>query len=188
MNLKTYPNLFILSTSRQIFAIWTEANTANVQIAILINVLVLKSGHILTGGHIEDLSRAVAARSQVLAITAEAHTANNTIMVQMMHQLHVKDTLDLGVEHGIPIGALALLRWRQIIGVPVCQHVSRTFSCATERRVRRSWARDLGGCARIRVGDVRLLGSTRAWGNAATALAGTWGCSGRRRRAIAWEK
>lgn len=187
--LKTYANLLILGTSRKIFAIRTEANAANVQVAVLVDILILESGHILTGGHVEDLSRAIAARRQVLAVTAEAHTANDAIVIQMMHQLHIEDTLDLGVEHGVPIGTLTLLRRRQIIRIPVCQHVSRTFGCAAERGVRRSRARDLRGCTGIRVGDVGLLGGPRAWGNTATALAftGAWGCSGRWRRSIAWE-
>jgi hypothetical protein len=53
---QTYADLFILGASCEVLAVRAEANTPDVEIAILVDILILKSGHILTGGHIENLS------------------------------------------------------------------------------------------------------------------------------------
>lgn len=52
---RTYPNLLVFRASRQELAIGTEANTTDVEVTVLVDILVLQRRHILTSGHVEDL-------------------------------------------------------------------------------------------------------------------------------------
>lgn len=116
---KTHPNLFILSASRKILSVRTKTDTANIEIPILANGFILKSGDILTGGHIENLGRTITAGREVFAVTTKPNTANDTVVVQVVNQVYVEHTLDLGVKNRIPVGTLLFLRHGQIIQIPV---------------------------------------------------------------------
>lgn len=180
--LKTYPNLLVFGTSGQVFAIRTEADTTDVKIAILVDALVLESCDVLTGVHVKDLCRPVAARGQVLAITAETDAANNTVVDKVVHQLHVQNTLHLRVEDRVPVGSLTLLRGGKVIRVPVSQHVTRALAKHSLTGGRR--ARNLRRRARVRVSQlVRLLRGRRSRRRARPLW--TRRGRGRRRRAIA---
>jgi hypothetical protein len=104
-------------------------------------------------------------------------------VVEVVHQLDIQHTLNLGVEHSIPIGTLALLRRGEIRGIPVGEHVTRAVG-ANERLVGGSGTGDLRRGARIRVGDLSLLRSGRTRSRA-TTLTRARGCSGRRGRSVA---
>lgn len=179
----TYPNLFILGTSGKVLAIRAEADAANVQIAILIDSVILESGHVLTSGHVEDLSRAVATSRQILAVATETNATDNAIVVQVVNQLNIQYTLYLRVEDCIPIRTLALLGRRQIIRVPVGKHVTDALG-ANDRLARRGRARDLRRGAGIRVcSGMGLLGG-RGTGDGTTGLSRTGRGSWRGRRTV----
>jgi len=57
---------------------------------------------------IEDLRRAVAASGNKPPIKAESHTANHTLVGQVVDQVHVKDTPRAWVEHCEPVRPLFL--------------------------------------------------------------------------------
>jgi hypothetical protein len=142
----------------------------------------LKGGYILAGSNVEDLSRSVATSGNVLAISAESHTANNTVVNQVVNELNVQHTLHLRVENSVPIGTFAFLGSREIIWVPIGQGVSWAL---TDKLSCRCWARDLRRSARGGVVELMsLLGSGRSRWSSATAFAGTWRCSGWRRRSV----
>lgn len=105
----TDPDLLIFGAGREVLAVRAEADAANVEIAILIDVLILQRRHLLARLHVVDLRRAVAARGQVLAIAAEANAADHAVMSQVMHQVHIQHALHFGVEHCEPIRPLSLL-------------------------------------------------------------------------------
>jgi hypothetical protein len=128
MYIQTYPNLLILGAGCEELAIGTEADAADVKVAVLVHILVLQGGHVLTGGYIKDLSGTVATRCEIFAVTTETDAANDAIMDKMMHKLDIEHALHLWVEYGVPIGALSLLRSRQVIRIPVGQHVSRAVT------------------------------------------------------------
>ena len=153
---QTYPNLFVFSASGQVLSIRAEADTADIKIAVFVDTLVLQSRNVVTSGHIKNLRGAVTARSQVLAVTTETNTADNTVMNEMVHQIHVKHTLNLRVKNRVPVIALTFLRGRKVIGVPVSQHV--TWALPKHGLARRSRTWDLRRRARVRVSKlVRLL-------------------------------
>ena len=175
---RTYPDLLILGTSGKILSVRTEAHATDVEIAVLVDVLVLQSGDVLTSGHVKNLSGAVATGGQVFSIPTETNAANNAVMDEMVDELDVQHSLHLGVEDGVPVGSLSLLRSRQVIGVPVGQHVSRTL--AHDGLTRRGRARQLRGHARVRIGQlVGLLGGRWAGRSASFARTGGGGWGGR---------
>lgn len=51
----TYPNQLVFSSSGQVSSIRTEADTANVQIPILVHGIILEVGHLITSVDIENL-------------------------------------------------------------------------------------------------------------------------------------
>jgi hypothetical protein len=176
--------LLILSTSSKVLAVRTEANATNVEITVLVDGLILKSGYILTSSNVEDLSRSVTTGGDVLAVSAESHTANNTVMDQVMNELNVQHTLHLRVENSVPVGAFAFLGSREIIWVPIGQGVAWAF---TDKLSRGRRARNLRRSARSGVVELMsLLGSGRSRWSSATAFAGTWRRSGWRRRAVSY--
>ena len=181
--MQAYPNLLVFGSSGQVLSIRTEADTTDIEIAILVDALVLKSRDVLSGGHVKDLRRPIAARGQVLAVTAEANAANNTVMDKVVHQLHVQNALHFRVENRIPVSSLTLLRDGQVIGVPVSQHVTRALS--KHGLAWRRGARNLRRRARIRVSKLmRLLRGS--WTRRRARPLWARGGRRRRRRAIAW--
>lgn len=173
-----YPDLLVLSAGREVLSVRTEADTANVKVTILVDVLILERGHILAGAHVEDLRRAIAARRQILAIATETNAAHDAVVDQVVHQLHVEHARHFGVKYGKPIGTLTLLSRGQIIEVPVRQHV--TGPLAHQRLARRRRAGNLRRGTGVRIGKlVRLLGGCRSRGCAAATLTRARRCGGR---------
>lgn len=82
---ESYPNLLILRTSRKELPVRAETDAPNVEIAVLVHRLVLERSNVMTRINIEDLRRTVAARSKVLAIAAEADTANHAVVYEVMN-------------------------------------------------------------------------------------------------------
>jgi CRISPR/Cas system endoribonuclease Cas6 (RAMP superfamily) len=120
--------LLILSSSGKALTIWTEADAVDIEIAILVNILVLENGHVLTSDHVKNMSRVVAACGKIFAITAETDTTDNAVMDEVMNRLNVKNPLRLGVKHGIPISALSFLRSKEIFSVPISQYVASSLT------------------------------------------------------------
>jgi hypothetical protein len=116
---KTYPDLLVFGTSSKILAIWAEADTANVEISVLVNTLILESCYILTSSHIKDLSRSVAARGNIFPVATESNAADHAVVHQMVDELDIQDSLDLRVEDCIPVGPFPFLCGRQVIWIPV---------------------------------------------------------------------
>ena len=81
----TYPDNLVFCAGREMFPVWTEANTPDVQIAVLGKAIVLQVTDLLASLNIKDLSRAVATSSDISAVSAEAHTAYHTRMRQVVH-------------------------------------------------------------------------------------------------------
>lgn len=87
--------------------------------------------NLLTGGHIVDLSRPVAASRNVLAIMAKAHTADNTLVLKGVHQLDIEHAGNGLVKDDPPVIPNLLYVVRKTIGVKLAQVV------ASRRRRRR---------------------------------------------------
>lgn len=69
----------------------------------------------MTSLNVEDLSGAVAACSNEAAVAAESHTADDTRVGQVMHQLDIECARDAWVEDRIPVVAFAFqLGWEQL--------------------------------------------------------------------------
>ena len=79
---------------------------------------------LLSSDNIEDLCRPVAASSHVLAVRAEANTAHDTLVDQVVHKVHIQPTHDAGVEDSVPIITRTLQSWGQLVGVEVRKLVS----------------------------------------------------------------
>lgn len=105
----TYPDLFVLCACSKVHSIGTEANTADIQIAILVNTFVLQLDNFVAGCNFEDLSRAIATSSHVFSILTKSHAADNTIVMEIGDQLDIEDTAHVGIENSIPVIPFTLL-------------------------------------------------------------------------------
>lgn len=114
----------VLSTCREVLSIRAEADTSDVQVSSSIGGLVLKNADLHSGVDIEDLSGSVAASGNILAIVAEAHAADDALMLQSVEQIDVKNPWNLRVEDGEPIGLDLLLVIREALEVQLCQCIS----------------------------------------------------------------
>lgn len=111
--------MLVFGASGKILPVGTEADTANIKISFLVDSLVLECRNILSRTYIIDLSRSVAARSHVLAISTESDTADNTVMNKVVNKFHIQDSLDLRIEYSIPVCAFTLLTGGQIVWIPI---------------------------------------------------------------------
>lgn len=114
----------VLGTSGKVLAVGTEAHASDVKIAVLRKTAILEMRDRVSVLHIEDLRGAVAARRNVATVQTEAHTADDTLMGQVVDEVDVKHTPGPGVEDGIPVVALALVLSRQLLDVEIGQTVS----------------------------------------------------------------
>lgn len=121
---ETYANDLVLSTGGEEFAVGTEADTSDVKITILVGGVVGQVADLLSSDNIEDLCRPVAASGHVLAVCAEANTAHDTLVNQVVHKVNVQPTHDARVEDGVPIITRTLQSGRQLVGVEVGKLVS----------------------------------------------------------------
>ncbi len=99
----TYANELVLRSGSQILAVRAKAHASNVEIAIEINIFVLKNADLLARLDIVDLSRSIASSRHVLAIGAKSHAANNTLMLQRVNQVDIEKTRNVLVENRPPV-------------------------------------------------------------------------------------
>src|SRR6266498_4640062 len=104
----TYSDQLVFRSCGKKPSIRTKADTANVEIAVLINALVLEERDLLPGLHVKDLCRAIATGSDVFAISAEPHTAYNTLMHQMVDNINIEHSRDIRIEDCEPVLTLSL--------------------------------------------------------------------------------
>ena len=149
-----YPDQLVFCSGSKIPAVRTEANTANVQIPILVHGLVLQEGNLLSGIYFKYLCRAIAACSDISAIMTEPNTANDTFMYQMMYKVDVKHPLHLWIEDSKPVCPFdSQIVWKLLwikIGKGIAD--SRPISL---RLSWRSWARNLRGLPGVRIRCLR---------------------------------
>lgn len=105
---KTYTNDLVLGTSGKVSSIRAEANAADVEVAFSVGVTILQVADLLAGVDIEDLSRSVAASSNETTVMAEAYAADDTLVRQVMHKIHVESAWHARVKDSMPILTLAL--------------------------------------------------------------------------------
>lgn len=122
--MRTYSDNLVLSTSREVSSIRTEANASDIQITILTRVRILQMTDLLAGINVEDLRAAIAPGRHILTIIAEANTAHNTLVGKVVNQLNVKRAALAGVEDSMPIFTLALEMWWELIGFEVGELVT----------------------------------------------------------------
>ena len=108
---RTYANNLVLSTSSQEFTVGAEADTSDVKVTILVGGVVGQVADLLSSDNIEDLCRPVAASGHVLAVCAEANTAHDTLVNQVVHKVHVQPTHDTRVEDSVPVITGTLQSW-----------------------------------------------------------------------------
>jgi hypothetical protein len=187
--LDTYANDLILGTSCKVLAIWTEAHTSDVQVAVLVNAIVLQVADLLSSIHIEYLRTTIAASRDKATIMAETNAAYNALMREIVHKIDIKPTWHARVENGMPVFALALEMWWKLVRFEIGELVADAFKfgvrvlevyCDLGVRVR-WWGRTSDARRTwIRVGLV-LLGSCRSAEAASTdarAFTWTWRSSG----------
>ena len=100
---ETYSDLLIFGTCGQVLAIRAEADAADIQIAVLVDVLILKCRHILASSDVENLSRTVATSGQVLAVTTETNAANHAIVGEVVHDRVLARSAFAGTSMYLPV-------------------------------------------------------------------------------------
>ena len=149
----------VLGTSGEVLAVGTEAHASDVEIAVLGKTAILQVGDRVSVLHVEDLRGAVAARRNVATVQTEAHTADDTLVGQVVDEVDVKHTPGAGVEDGIPVVALALVLRRQLLDVEVGQTVG-----LGKRQLRLVLGRQCGLLVVGWRGGPGNLGRARVWG------------------------
>lgn len=86
--------------------------------------MVFQDAHLLTGLDIENLGRLVAAGGDILAVVAEANTANNALVSERVDQVDIQDALHLRVENGVPVVARLLVVGCDSVDFQVTQSVA----------------------------------------------------------------
>ena len=76
----------------------------------------------LAGLYVEDLRRPVAASRNVLPIVAEAHAADDALVMERVNQINVQQARDLLVEDTDPIVASLLVVGRDLVDVELTQN------------------------------------------------------------------
>ena len=113
----SYADDLVFSSSRQEPAIRAEAHTTDVQISsVLIDAVVYKVTNLLASVDIVDLRRAVAASGDKPSVMAEADTAHDALVSEVVNEVHVETTMNTRIENGVPVFALALQVWRELVG------------------------------------------------------------------------
>ena len=120
---ETYSDQFVFRSCGEVPSIGAEADTANVEIAVLVNALVLEEGHLLAGLHVKDLGRAVASCSHIFSVSAEPHTAHDTIMHQVVDKVNVKASFNGRIEDREPITPFPLQFRRELVRLEISQTV-----------------------------------------------------------------
>lgn len=164
----------------------TEADTSDIEIAILRQAGVLQMLDLLATLDIEDLSRTVATSGNESSVTAETNTADYTLVGQVVDELNIQGATDTWVENSVPIFTLAL----EVAGKSFNSQVDQLVAATTELLsvllvlwhreslllLSESWRRGRtrhGGRTRVRVCVVLLRGArnTRRATSVGTGLA-----------------
>ena len=179
-----HPNLFVLGTGSKKPAIGTEADAANIQIAVAVYRIVLQGGHLVARLHVKDLGAPVTAGGDVLSVLAEAHAAHDAVVVEGVDELDVQQARDPRVEESEPVGSLLLLAGGDALGIEVGKVVA-------DRRQggHRAGAGNLRRRARVLVGALGLALLRRAGARGRSrSLLGAWR-GGRLRglRVVSWD-
>jgi hypothetical protein len=85
---EAYPNQPILRT--RVLSIRREAGCADVQVSLLGNVFVVKCAAERASAHVENLGCAIALGGEQHAILAEADTAHDALVVELVHEVDVE--------------------------------------------------------------------------------------------------
>lgn len=121
---QTYSNQLILGTSCEISSIRTEANTSDIQISNRVNRLILQNANLLSSNNVEDLGRSVAASRDIFSVVTEANTAHDTLMMESVDKINIKNTRHTWIEDRKPILFNLLLVGRQALKVQLCKRIS----------------------------------------------------------------
>lgn len=172
ISLGTYSDVLVFGTRGKVTTIGTEAHTADIEVTTPHRVLclvILKNADLLSRVHVEDLCGSVAASGDVLTVKAESNTADDAVMLQRMKHIDIENTLNLGVEHGMPISTSLLVLRRNGVNVDVCQVVAH-------RRRRTAGRSTHSGMIRSRLAYLRRL---RIWHRSVDLGSGGPGAIGR---------
>lgn len=93
----------VLGTGGKVLAIGAKAHASDVQVTASVGVVVLQHADLVSRDDIVDLGRLVAASRDVLAIHAEANTADDALVGQGMDQVHIEHAWNSRVEDDEPI-------------------------------------------------------------------------------------
>jgi hypothetical protein len=102
-NTKTYSDQVVLCTCSQVSAVWAEAHAPDIEISGLVDCVVLEDADLLSSSDVEDLGWAVAASSNILAVSAESHTAHDALVLKGVDEIHVQSARNGWVENGKPV-------------------------------------------------------------------------------------
>ena len=117
VDIGAYPDKLVLSTCSKILAIWTEADTPNVQVADRFDRLILKDANFLASYNIEDLRGSIAASGNVLSVMTKSDTADYTLMGQGVKEINIKNSRNSWIEDSKPIFRNLLLVRRQTLQI-----------------------------------------------------------------------
>lgn len=169
----------VLGTGGKVLAVGTEAHASNVQVAASVGVVILQHADLVSRDDVVDLSRLVATSRDVLAIHAEANTADNALVGQGVDQVHIEHAWNSRVEDDKPIIPCLLVLRGQTLDIEITKSVvGRVMRLGHPGVVRgrvgadlRRLARASGSRIRNRGVDLRSRGATTWRSTGSTALA-----------------
>lgn len=97
------PDQFILCTSSKVLPIWAKADASDVQVTGGVSRIVLEDADLLSRDDVENLGRSIATSGNIFPIMAKADAADDTLVLQSVKQVDVKDSWNLRVEDCEPI-------------------------------------------------------------------------------------
>lgn len=114
---------FVFGTSGKVLAIGAEADASDVQVAASVGVIVLQHADLVSRDDVIDLSRLIAPSRDVLAIHAEANTADNALVGQGVDQVHIEHAWNSRVEDDEPIIPCLLVLRGEALDIEVTKGV-----------------------------------------------------------------
>ena len=174
----TYPDNFVLGASSQVFTVWAETDTPDIQIVVFQERAVLKMSSKPAVLDVKNLSRSVAAGGYISTIETEAHAADDTLMGQVVHQVDVQNTSDARIEDGEPVVALFFVVFAHLIELEIGEGVANIgmwpLDCCQRILRVTGWRRGTRYLRRTRIRcNLRLLGRCRTGWSSYRAVLGT---------------
>ena len=117
----------VFCTRGEVLRIRTEADTADVKIALFARTWILEHSNHLTRIDIVDLGCTIAAGGYEATIVAEANTAHDAAVNKVVDESHIKHSSHVRVVYSIPIWSLALELWRQLLWVELSKAVAHIW-------------------------------------------------------------